>query len=92
MAEYRFDENEQVALCEAIDRILNKGAVIVGEATISVANVDLIYLGLKVLLSSVETARNIHQSASTALHTGLGAEITNNEVPPAYHHTIRSAE
>lgn len=77
MAEYRFDENEQVALCEAIDRILNKGVVIVGEATISVANVDLIYLGLQVVLSSVETARNIHQSASPALHIGLGAEMTS---------------
>ncbi len=77
MVEYRFDENEQVALCEAIDRILNKGVVIVGEATISVANVDLIYLGLQVVLSSVETARNIQQSASPALHIGLGAEMTS---------------
>lgn len=77
MAEYLFDENEQVALCEAIDRILNKGVVIVGEATISVANVDLIYLALQVVLSSVETARNIHQSGSQAFHVGLGAEMSS---------------
>jgi hypothetical protein len=77
MAEYRFEENEQVALCEAIDRILNKGVVIVGEAVISVANVDLIYLALQVMLSSVETAHNIHQSAFPTLHLGLGAEMTS---------------
>ena len=58
-----FDENEHVALCEAIDRILNKGAVIVGEATISVANVDLIYLALQIMLSSVETAGHIRRDA-----------------------------
>ena len=39
------DESEHISLCEALDRILNKGAVIVGEVTISVANIDLVYLG-----------------------------------------------
>jgi hypothetical protein len=48
---------ENVSLCEALDRILNKGAVVVGELTISVAEVDLVYLGLQLILSSVETAR-----------------------------------
>ncbi len=48
---------DQVSLCEVLDRILNKGAVIVGEIVISVADVDLIYLSLQVVISSVETAR-----------------------------------
>lgn len=51
------EEREQISLCEALDRILNKGVVIVGEVTISVANVDLVYLGLQAVLTSVETAR-----------------------------------
>jgi len=51
------DETEHVSLCEALDRILNKGAVITGDLTISVANVDLLYLSLRVVLTSVETAR-----------------------------------
>lgn len=51
------NQKEQISLCEALDRILNKGVVIVGEITISVANVDLVYLGLQAMLSSVETAR-----------------------------------
>ncbi len=69
MAEFQYDENKQISLCEAIDRILNKGAVIVGEATISVADVDLIYLALQVVLSSVETARTGLTEAYTAHHT-----------------------
>ncbi|MCX6601902.1 MAG: gas vesicle protein [bacterium] len=53
------DDTEHVTLCEALDRVLNKGAVVVGDLTISVANIDLIYLGLQVILSSVETAREV---------------------------------
>ncbi len=52
------DDLHQVTLCEALDRILNKGVVIAGEVTISVANVDLIYLGLNLLLGSIDTIRN----------------------------------
>lgn len=50
---------EQVSLCEALDRVLNKGVVVVGEVTISVADIDLIYLGLQVVLTSIETARGL---------------------------------
>lgn len=47
----------RLSLCEALDRILNKGAVIAADAVISVADVDLIRLQLRVLLSAVETIR-----------------------------------
>jgi len=53
------NETQHISLCEALDRILNKGAVVVGEVTISVANIDLVYLGLQVILSSIETAREM---------------------------------
>ncbi|MFH1881540.1 MAG: gas vesicle protein [Planctomycetota bacterium] len=48
-------KSRDVTLLEVLDRVLDKGVVISGDAVISVADVDLIYLGLKVLLSSVET-------------------------------------
>lgn len=51
------NDEDHISLCEALDRILNKGVVIHGDITISVANIDLIYLGLRVLLTSIETAR-----------------------------------
>jgi len=47
------NDEEHISLCEALDRVLNKGAVVAGEVTISVANVDLIYLGLQLVLTSI---------------------------------------
>jgi hypothetical protein len=52
-------ENKDVSLCEALDRILHKGAVLFGEVMISVADIDLVYLGLQVILASMETARGL---------------------------------
>jgi hypothetical protein len=46
---------EETSLLELVDRLLNKGVVLAGEATISVAGIDLIYLGLNVVLAAVET-------------------------------------
>jgi hypothetical protein len=51
------DDLDRVSLCEALDRVLNKGAVVSGEVTISVAGVELVYLALQLVLTSVETAR-----------------------------------
>ena len=52
-----FSEQSSSSLCELLDRVLNTGVVVVGEIAISVAGVDLIYLNLQLLLTSVETAR-----------------------------------
>ena len=46
----------QVSLSEVLDRVLTKGAVVAGEVVISLAGVDLVYLGLNVVLTSVDTA------------------------------------
>ena len=45
---------EEWSLLELADRLLNRGVVLTGEATLSVAGVDLIYLGLNLVLTSVE--------------------------------------
>ena len=55
-------KSKDVTLLEVLDRVLNKGVVISGDMVISVADVDLIYLGLKVLLSSVETMEKLRGS------------------------------
>lgn len=49
------------SLLELVDRLLHKGVVLAGEATISVAGIDLIYLGLNVVLSSVETIERVRE-------------------------------
>ena len=46
---------QQVTLLELVDRVLNRGVVLSGDITLSVADVDLVYVGLRVLLSSVST-------------------------------------
>jgi gas vesicle structural protein len=46
--------HKDVTLLELLDRVLNKGVVVAGDLTISVADIDLLYLGLRVLLCSVE--------------------------------------
>ena len=60
----QIDETE-LSLLETLDHVLNRGLVIAGEITISVANIDLIFLGLNVLLSSVETANEVLRRRET---------------------------
>ncbi len=47
--------DEELSLLETLDHVLDKGLVVAGDVVISVANIDLIYLGLNALLGSVET-------------------------------------
>lgn len=49
------DAEAQMSLAELVNRVLDRGAMITGEVTISVAGVDLIFLGLQLLVSSVES-------------------------------------
>ena len=58
---------EQISLCEVLDRVLNKGVVVAGEVVISVADVDLIYLGLQLVLTSVETANRMREQGASPL-------------------------
>ncbi len=53
--------SRRVTLLEVLDRALNKGVMIDGQITISVAEVDLVFLGLKLLLTSVETAQRLRR-------------------------------
>jgi gas vesicle structural protein len=51
---------EEVSLLEILDHVLNGGVVVHGSLVISLAGVDLVYVGLNVVLTSVETAlRNL---------------------------------
>lgn len=51
--------SKEVTFLEVLDRALDKGVVISGDMVISLAEVDLIYVGLKVLISSVETMERL---------------------------------
>ena len=56
--------DDEFTLLELADRLLNKGVVLTGEATISVAGVDLIYLGLNVVLTAVENLKHADETAT----------------------------
>lgn len=53
-----FDDDE-LTLLETLDHALNKGLVISGEITISVADIDLIFVGLNLLVGSVDTINKV---------------------------------
>ena len=57
--ELGIDEDEELSLLETLDHVIDHGLVLAGEVTISVAGVDLIFLGLNVLLGSVETVSRV---------------------------------
>jgi gas vesicle structural protein len=50
---------QQVTLIELVDRVLNKGVALTGDITLSVAGVDLVYVGLRLLLASVSTMEQL---------------------------------
>jgi hypothetical protein len=46
----------EVALVDLVDRLLGGGVVIAGDITLAAADVDLVYVSLRALLTSVATA------------------------------------
>jgi len=50
------DDGSELSLLDIVDHVLNAGVVIHGSIVLSLAGVDLVYLGLNVVLTSVETA------------------------------------
>ena len=70
-------DEDSVSLCELLDRVLNKGAVLTGELIVSVANIELLYIGLSLLISSIETlidAMDFHPEYLLETDTIIGTE------------------
>lgn len=53
------DKNDNVALVDALDKIIEKGAYVNGEIAIRIADIDLVYIGLKLFLTSVSKAEKL---------------------------------
>ena len=56
MSSTRVSTQRDVALVDLIDRLLDGGVVIAGDITLAVADIDLVYVGLRALVSSVAKA------------------------------------
>jgi hypothetical protein len=64
------DNDGDISLLDILDHVLNSGVVIHGSLVISLAGVDLVYVGLNVVLTSVETAlRNIDREGAGLHHS-----------------------
>lgn len=47
---------QDIALIDLLDRLLAGGVVLAGDITLAVADIDLVYVGLRALISSVASA------------------------------------
>lgn len=52
-------EDDELSLLETLDHVLDHGLVVAGEVTIAVADVDLVFVGLNLLLGSTETINRV---------------------------------
>lgn len=48
--------SEEIALVELVNRVVDRGVALTGEVTISVADIDLLHLGIRLLLCSPDHA------------------------------------
>jgi hypothetical protein len=60
------DQSKDITILELLDRVLNKGVILTGDIVISVADIDLVYVGVKLMLSSVETMEQLKSGKSIA--------------------------
>ena len=59
------DRSKDITILELLDRVLTKGVILTGDIVISVADIDLVYLGVKLMLCSVETMEQIKSGKKT---------------------------
>lgn len=65
-------ENKEMTLLDLLDGIIDTGVVVRGEILISIANIDLIVVDLKLLISSIESAFGDYQRKNIGEVIGNG--------------------
>ena len=50
---------QSVSLLDVLDRILDKGVVVIGDIKVSLCDVELLSIKLKLLITSIETAEKM---------------------------------
>ncbi len=73
---------DDLSLAEALDRILNRGVSLEGNLTIGLADVDLLFLDLRVLLGSVDTIWPDGRPAVPAVHPQTPSPPSPSAQPP----------
>jgi hypothetical protein len=76
--------SSRLSLVEALDRLLHRGVVLSGQATISLADVDLVHLGLHLVLAASGTLAGRGAPATAALTSETAREeVAQAAAPPA---------
>ena len=65
----------EVTLLDLVDRAIDHGVILAGDRTIAVADIDLIYVGLQVLLASVERVEEFRVERERA----VGREVREED-------------
>jgi gas vesicle structural protein len=73
MSDERLEEGNLV-LSDLVNRVLDNGMVISGHVMISIADIDLVALDLRLLITSIESAANKHFHADAPVLPGSGPE------------------
>jgi Gas vesicle protein len=55
----RFSETQSATLVDLLDRVLDKGLVVAGDVSISLANVELLTIRVRLLVCSIDKAEQI---------------------------------
>lgn len=63
-----WDNNREIALVDLLDRVLAGGVVISGDITLSIADVDMVVISLRTLVSSVGSWLDSQEASREAEH------------------------
>jgi len=88
--------NQHFTILELLDRLLDKGVVVKGEVLLSVADIDLVYLNLGLLLSSVKTvekaARKGDNGETQLISWQTSTQGAFSEEPPPTPKTLENSQ
>jgi len=84
------NRSDNVTLVDVLDTVLEKGTVINGDLVITVADVDLVFLGLRLILTSVSKAEEVSGKSLSDADKELTPEDT--EYIKRLQREIRKAE
>lgn len=65
------DPSAERTLVDVLDRLLDRGVILTGDLKISVADVDLLFVGLKLVLASVDTMEDARQAQIEAMRASF---------------------
>jgi hypothetical protein len=82
VADLHFPRERASGLVDVLDRVLDKGLVVAGDVRISLAEVELLTIRLRLIVCSIDKARQIGLdwwTRDTTLTAGDGARSLENE-------------